>query len=470
MVNRLWSLNLWKHAGRWLAFAGLFLAVGQSTPAQSEPGPAPGRDRAVKERVLPGSYPQKPSLPPLWTIPVEPLGFSPPGPLYLGQRNSLVSLDFIDENRLLFTFRVPGLIRRDLKPGDTADTEERRIRAVVLTLPGGNIEAEGLWAVHDRTRYLWILKDGHFLLRDQNSLQEGDTRLILKPLLQFPGPLFWLELDPTQRFLVSNSYEPVPAPGKAGQADSPSIVAATTPAAATQDSGNTSGNSKGDSSSDDNPEPTDTVVRILHLETGQVMLVSRARAAVHLPINSDGYLESLRGRGGQWVVNLNFFSGGSKFLGNVESTCAPNIEFITQQEMLATGCTGSGSHRLVAMTTDGKTLWDDLNPDTSIWPVLAHSASGERVMQETFAVTHPVSAYMPLGSDDIKGQVVRVFNAATGEVVFEAPASPVFDAGGNAAISPSGRRVAILNAGAIQIFELPAPLSVPVAAAKQSAH
>jgi len=30
---------------------------------------------------------------------------------------------------------------------------------------------------------------------------------------------------------------------------------------------------------------------------GQVMLVSRVRAAVHLPINSDGYLETLRGSG-----------------------------------------------------------------------------------------------------------------------------------------------------------------------------
>ena len=34
--------------------------------------------------------------------------------------------------------------------------------------------------------------------------------------------------------------------------------------------------------------------------------------------------------------------------------------------------------------------------------------------------------------------------------------SPILDAGGNVAISPSGRRVAVLNGGAIQVFELPA--------------
>jgi hypothetical protein len=38
----------------------------------------------------------------------------------------------------------------------------------------------------------------------------------------------------------------------------------------------------------------------------------------------------------------------------------------------------------------------------------------------------------------------------------ESPLKPVFDGGGNVAISPSGRRAAVLNAGAIQVFELPA--------------
>jgi hypothetical protein len=65
-----------------------------------------------------------------------------------------------------------------------------------------------------------------------------------------------------------------------------------------------------------------------------------------------------------------------------------------------------------------------------------------------------------LGVADFEGQMVKVFDAADGKVVLEAPLTPILDAGGNVAISPSGRRVAILNAGAIQIFQLPAPPSV----------
>ena len=68
------------------------------------------------------------------------------------------------------------------------------------------------------------------------------------------------------------------------------------------------------------------------------------------------------------------------------------------------------------------------------------------------------------------GQMVRVFDAADGKVMLEAPLSPIFDGGGNVAISPSGRRVAILNAGAIQVFELTAPDQFPAAATDHSAH
>jgi hypothetical protein len=46
-------------------------------------------------------------------------------------------------------------------------------------------------------------------------------------------------------------------------------------------------------------------------------------------------------------------------------------------------------------------------------------------------------------------------------VALTATASPVLDAGGNVAISPSGRRVAVISGGAIQVFELPAPPPLP---------
>jgi hypothetical protein len=434
-VKRLRTLS--GQAGVCLLLAPLALGAAPFGQGQASAAFPAGQSRGGKERPLSDRLPDKATLPPLFSVPVEPLGFSVPGPIYLGQRNSLVSLDFFDENRLLFTFRVPGLMHREA--GADAWSEERQIRAVVLALPSGTVAAEALWTVHDRVRYLWMLKDGHFLLRDRDGIEQGDATLQLKPLLHFPGPLQWMEIDPSQQYLVTNSREPAEAVEKAGDVPSPPTAQASM------------------SVDGEKPGVPDLVVRILRRDSGRVMLVSRTRGAVHLPINSDGYVETLRGNGQQWLLNLNFFSGGSTVLGHVNSACPPNIDFISQHQLLVTACDGGGGHRLIAMSTDGRRLWENPSSPQAIWPLLVMAPDGSRLVRETLAVNHEINAYSPLDAEDIKGQLVRVLDAANGKVALDAPANPALDAGGNVAISPSGRRVAVLNAGAIQVFELPEP-------------
>lgn len=423
-------------------------APAPTAPAQSGTAPESQTSSTVKERFLTDRFPDKPSLTPAFSIPIEALGFTAPGPIYLGERNTLASLDFVDENRLLFTFRIPGLLHRD--HASSEDSDERQIRAVVLTLPQGTVEAEASWTVHDRMRYLWMLKDGHFLLRDRNNLFEGDATLKLKPFLDFPGALLGLKLDPTQQLLVTNSREPVTKPANPKEVPSPSTASATV--TSDQDS----------AAVGDHPE---MVVRILRRDSGQVMLVSRVRTAVHLPINSTGYLENLRGRGSEWVLNLAYFTGGSRMLGRVDSTCEPEDDFLSEQEIFVTGCGASGESKLVAMTTGGQTLWISRAPSTEVWPKLTVAANGLRLAWETLDTARPVTSFVPIDGADVKEQSVTVFDAATGDIVLVSPVSPILDAGGNVAISPSGRRVALLNGGAIQVFDLPPPPSLPTDAA-----
>jgi len=453
-----------KHFTRMLASlrVGGVLVCGAHTawaqkPAQTVDAPTPQVSSGAKPRFLIDRFPDKPSLPVSSSIALEPLGFSSPSAGYLGSRNAFVSLDFLDENRLLFTFRVPGLLHRETS-GDE-DSDERRIRALVLALPGGRVEAVTSWTVHDRARYVWMLKDGHFLLRDRNNLMEGDARLAPKPFLDFPGSLLWLELDPAQEFLVTNSREP------AGPRQKP---------AATEEAGQASGpatpgaKATSDEESAAEAEQPNLVVRVLRRQTGEVILVSRARSAVHLPINSVGYIENLRGRGTEWMVNLSYFAGGTKMLGRVESVCEPNDDFVSEEEILVTACGPTGESRLVAMTTEGRTLWISQAPSTEIWPQLTVAGNGSRLAWETLDTAHSVNSYAPLEGEDVKEQSVTVFDAANGDIAMVAPTSPVLDGGGNVAISPSGRRVALLNNGAIQLFDLPAPPGLPERAAARA--
>jgi hypothetical protein len=395
------------------------------------------KEKVDPPTAVPGRPKHPASQPAAFTIPVEPLGFFAPGAIYQGQRESLVSLDFLDEDHLLFTFHAPGLIHRE---GNPAAGDERQIRAVVLALPSGTLNAEALWTLHDRGRYLWMLNDGHFLLRDQKNLQLGDASLELKPSLLFQGPLLWLELDPSQDLIATDSREPAGTKPQAGTVPNPASASVWV-------------------TSDEVKQyaQPDIVLRIVRRATGQVMLVSRTRTTVHLPINAEGFVESLRGKGRDWALNMNYFRGGNRIMGSLDSMCAPSVEFVSNPEVLVTTCNPDNSRWMVAMSTDGKRFWNVAKPPTQIWPRLIMAPNGLRFARETLTVTHPIDTFAPLSFDDVTGQLVEVYDAISGKVELTASASPILDGGGNVAISPSARRVAILDAGAIQVYELSAP-------------
>jgi hypothetical protein len=277
-------------------------------------------------------------------------------------------------------------------------------------------------------------------LRDQKNLQLGDASLELKPSLLFQGPLLWLELDPSQDLIATDSREPAGTKPQAGTVPSPATASAWI-------------------TSDEVKQyaQPDIVLRIVRRATGQVMLVSRTRTTVHLPINAEGFVESLRGKGRDWALNLNYFRGGNRVMGSLDSMCAPSVEFLSNPEILVTTCNPDNSRWMVAMSTDGKRFWNVAKPPTQIWPRLIMAPNGLRFARETLTVTHPIDTFAPLSFDDVTGQLVEVYDAISGKVELTASASPILDGGGNVAISPSARRVAILDAGAIQVYELPAP-------------
>jgi len=367
------------------------------------------------------------------------------------RHQSLVSLDFIGEDRILFTFRVPRLMQRDA--ADNSDDKKQQIQALVLSLPTGKIESRATWTVPDRSRYLWMLSDGHFLLRVADGLDEGDAELQMKPNLRVPGRLLWIEMDPGQQIMITNSLEPANASQKpGGQSLSEPKSPATEPAAATTDAQKPDGQSV-------------LLARTQKLATGEVIRESRVpwtNQNSDWPMNSEGYLENSRDRADQWLLKLNSFSGGSQVLTHLESTCPPTYNFVSESELLLMTCDPDSGWTLRAMSTRGDSLWEARTALNAMSPLLVTASNGLRVARETMLLKRSVDKYKRMvGTRDFQGQTVKVFNAADGKMVLESPLTPIFDGGGNVAISPTGQRVAILNAGAIQVFQLPAPTAVP---------
>lgn len=443
MAKLLSPARFWILAGLALAAAALLLP-----PACRGQRVLPRAVFASKKRVA-AAEPEhvRATQQPSATIAATPLGFSSPNSNYLGFRYAFVSVDFLDEDRLLFTFRVPGLIHRTERTDDTE--EERKVRAMVLHLPDGAVESETVWTLHDRGRYLYPLGNGEFLLRDRDTLRLGDASLQLKPYLQFPGPVLWVEADPSGKYLVTGSSEPPTSASKPNDVESPASAQASvvsdTPAAQGH---------------------PDMIVRILRRDDGKVMLVSHVNSAVHLPINSEGYLELLRGEKMTWKVSFDYFTGGNTIVGSVDSACMPMLDFLSAREFLATACGSEGDPKLEAMGLNGKQLWQNPSVGPSVWPLLVTNTTGTRLARESLIMNRVVNPMAPIEPDGVKGQDVQIIDAATGKVTLRAAASPALDLGGNVAISPSGKRVVILMDGNLQVFDLAAPAVVPDLGAK----
>ena len=436
-----------------LAATGLVLCPsGFSQSPSALIAPAPKESKHKKTTPPPDSGPH-----PGISIPVTPLGFAPPATFYLGDRITQVSLNFLSEDSILFTFRIPGLIEREhtsasQKSSEDSSQDERNIRAVVLSLSSGKVTAEAVWRLHDYSRYLWMLNGDHFLLRDRNLLQIGDTSLRLEPFLRFPGPLKSIELDPKQQLLVANTIE-APAPEtKEGAESKPSTgpeIASTTP----------SGAFRLDTPADSKPE-NQRLLRILRMADGKVLLFTRLDgAAPHLPVDGEGFYDAIRGNGPNWLISYRTFSGADSPILQIESTCFPSLDALAPGLVLASACNGDAGRKLIALTRDKRRLWDVSIPPTWVWPLLVQS--GPRLARATLDVTHPIGTMTPLDREDIRGQTIQVYDLATGRVALTVPASPVLDGGGGFALSPSGNRLAVLHAGAIEVFDLPPAPPLP---------
>jgi hypothetical protein len=307
------------------------------------------------------------------------------------------------------------------------------------------------WTVHDRYRYLWAVDDDHFLLRDRNTIFQGDANLNPEPILQFPGPLASVQLSPGRQYIVTNSREPAQNASKKGAVTPPP--------------------SRNSGFFDDDQEESqpEMVLRILRRDSHQILFVTHIRNPIELPLNVDGFLSAQRAGGTDWNVDLNYFTGQSRTLNKVKSACTPEFDFLSESQALVTACSDSGDNAIVSLNIDGTKLWTDLVTDRQVWPLITTSRNGLRFARESLFLSHSISGFNPMSNEDIKGQWVRVLDSATGIVAFESPASPILDAGGNVAISPSGRRVAVINAGNIQVFELPPP-ALPASGPSKSAH
>jgi hypothetical protein len=409
--------------------------------------------------------PPPPAGQPEERIPVEPLGYRPPGSLYMLSGRAFSSLDFIDAHHLLFTFHQPRLMRREPNPDRFED--DQIIKAVVLTLPGGTVQSSAEWRMHDRWRYLWALGGGKFLVRQKNSYSLTDASLKLRSYIDVPTSVLSTEVSPDGRVLViEHQYERHTAEQHHKLE------------AQAQEYG-------------EPPPPEDTQITVVNIASREVLAALRTASPISVPITSSGYVgvskdkdiaEGLAGvkvegqgvdkdnggakaggKGGgqfddEFLVRFIPFTGDSVVLGRVASQCTPHENFLNQKALVIESCgLKQGDIFLDAWTTDGKKLWTGRRDGHLVWPTFAYSRKGDRFALSMLHVSHIVDLLDSLNDEDVREQVVQVFDSATGALLMATNASPILTAGQNFALSDDGERLAVLREGAIEIYNVPSP-------------
>ncbi len=384
--------------------------------------------------ALPAPRPAPPV--PIMRIPVDAMGYRPVGSLYLLLRQSSLTLDFIDDAHVLFTFHQFRLMEREAEKGH----DDQNIHAVVIDLNSGAQTTTAEWRFHDRRTYLFGLGNGTFLVRQGNELFRTGMDLHLRPYLRFSDRLLTAQVSPDGQLLTVQSDLERHSEEKHKRLVQEAI-------------------DNGESLPDE-----DVAIQMIRLDRRRVIARARADTPLKLAVTPDGFVDQEQSAAGKWKIRLHPFASveneqdkpPAKSIYEIASTCMPTDEVIGASTLMLTTCSSRSADRFVtAIDLDGKALWTGQWTARYVWPTLALNPSGRNFAISWLRISHPVDTYDPLNDSDIQGQVVQVLSTRTGHLLLAVDASPVVSAGQNFALSADGSRLAVLNNGAIEIYAVP---------------
>jgi hypothetical protein len=365
-------------------------------------------------------------------IPLSPMGYQPPSQDFMLAGSSMLTVDFVDPDHLLVTFGVRRLMKRD--PDDPVNDDDRTIGAFLVEVASGKVLARTEWRVHDRSRYLWSLGHGRFLLRVRDRLTmfaPMDAGNAKDPFRQTP-------IFENDRHVVAILISP----------DDDLLTVETTSFAM----------GSGESSEGFSIDPAPVEIRFFRLsDTGADGLqvtpagTIRTRTAVALPITAAGRLEEAEDGKNGWLFNFDEHSGKVDELAGFVTTCLPRPMMVGHGEFVAFGCHGlNNAADLAGFNMKGEQMWQENFIDTQASPTFAFAPDAGRFALGRMLVNGDFDGEGSLPASVVTGQEVRVYQDYDGRLLFRIDCTPVERAGHNFALSADGMRLAVVREVAVR--------------------
>ncbi len=394
-------------------------------------------------------------------LPLGELGQPSQGVRPMAAGSTVATVHFVGDHHLLVTFPVRKLMKRlaECLPED----DDRMIDAVLVDVPSGKVAARTTWRVHDGGQYLWELGGGRFLLRVRDRLVtvaplehlSAEEPFEEHKLLTFDHSIRVVLVSPENDLLTVETQERV----------KPKAVAAT-PAAGGAASPGLLRRPQGVDGVEETEQPVPPVEMSFFrfAKDGETLKAVRAgtmlaRVPTDVPMTGMGYLDISEESKGRWLFDYVAHSGKKTELSPYDTTCYPSAKFVSRSEFVAFGCRGSQDKlEIGGFNMLGEEMWQQNFFDSFVDPVFSLAPEAGRFALGRAVTLTPPSERMgrEVSGDELTGEDVQVLQMETGRQLFHVTLTPAQRVGQNFSLAPDGTEVAVIRAGAVEVYRLPA--------------
>jgi VWFA-related protein len=372
-------------------------------------------------------HPQTQNPDPSIRIDVSPVGYQDLSAMARRSLAANLSLNFLDNDHVLFTFNPKRMFER--LPDCPSTHEDRLVHAAVFEISTRRLVREAEWYLHDSRRYLWSFGQGRVLLRRLNSFYVVDSHLQERLLLNSPNEVLWTSVTPDSKQVILETAEESSAADTKSKRASKSRVR----------------------------------IEFLDAETLTMQRVIRAEKPVNLEATSSGFASVTPGISGKvWLVRFGPSERERANIARVRTRRAPDVLYPSSNVLLiGRDSTKSPGYSVSAFTVTGNRLWRQHWDAHRYTAIVETSADSSR-----FAISTLKLIDAPLSQSDTEKntpdsdsegleQHIQVVDTASGDHILSVTASPVVLSGQNYSLSPDGRRLVLLRGAALEVYELP---------------
>jgi hypothetical protein len=299
-----------------------------------------------------------------------------------------LSLDFLDHDRVLFTFNSKKLFQRHADCPSTHD--DRMVHAAVLDASTGKVLSQTDWYLHDSRRHVWPLGSGRILMRRLNSLYIVDADLRETLLWTSPKDLLWVSATPDGKQIISETMDdvsPQSAASKAKQASKSRVQ-----------------------------------IEFRDLESMAIQRVIHSDKPTNIEALSSGLASVIAGFSGKvWLVRFGPSEQQRANIARVRTRRIPDVLYLSSNALLiGRDSSGGSGYSVSAFTVTGNRLWRQHWNAHRYEPTLARSEDGSRFAISTLMLADVPQPPAGENSSQQEGleQRIEIFDTASGTHVF----------------------------------------------------